>query len=435
MKRLLALVAVVSLLGAVAAPAFAAKSTSRFALTGEARALELAIGDQGVTLGLAAALADSTPKVIGVGAGQCSLLGETADPSDVPCSDNNTEKSEWPANVGDDNATCAGGLPAPLDTIIDLDVACGSSKSFLKGGLPQSLNSGEVASLKAALPLEALLPINVDLPVEQVKEQAKDVVDTLVDTLQPVLDQTPQEVQDAAEQVVNTVITILETTDATDVVAAEIGKSVSNITGKGDLLKVDSSAAGARIGILGIPEATPDGETLITQANPLTNGLVIIEVGPSQATATANNLTADATAAASAAIVTVKVRDITKPEPSYVEVSVAPGETITVLEGTPAESTITAADTMTKESDGGAQAVADAVRLHLVKGVQGGIKLGLSRSVAAVNAAVVKPKAPVTKNAPKPQVLPLTGGTDYTVIAVGLIVLAVVALAVRRRLS
>ena len=435
MKRLLALVAVVSLVGAIAAPAFAAKATSRFALSGEARALELAIGDQGVTLGLAATLADSSPKILGVGAGQCSLLGDTADPSDVPCSDNNTEKSEWPANLGDENPTCAGGLPAPLDAVIDLKVACGSSRSFLKKGLPQSFNSGEVAHLDAALPLEALLPINVDLPVEQVQEQAKDVVNDLVDTLQPVLDQTPQEVQDAAEQVVNTVIQILETDDVTDVVAAEIGRSVSNITSEGNVMKVASSAAGARIGILGIPEATPDGETLITEANPLTNGLVIIEVGPSQATATANNLTADASSAASAAIVTVKVRDITKPEPSYVEVSVAPGETITVLEGTPAESTITAADSVTKKSDGGAQAAADAVRLHLVKGVNGGIKLGLSRSVAAVNAAVVKPAPPITKNAPKPQVLPLTGGTDYTVIAVGLLVLAVVALAVRRRLS
>jgi LPXTG-motif cell wall-anchored protein len=422
------LVALVGLIAAFAVPAGAAtKPHTDFALAGEARALEVAFGDQGLTLGLAAAKVDSSPSAIGVGAGQCALLGETADPSDVPCSDANTENSRYPGDGGDGDPVCSGALPAPLSDILTLKVACGQSNSGVLKGVPFTKNSAKVTDLGAKLPVGVLLP-----QLDGVQAQVDNLVDTLVSTLQPVLDQTPAQVQDAVEQVLQIVDDVKATTD---VLKVELGPSVSNITNDGNVMKVESSAAGARIGILGIPTVGTDGTTLINTGDPLTNGLVIIEVGPSQASAVANRLNATSTAAASAAIVTVKVRDITKPEPTYVEVAVAPGQTVTVLEGTPAESTITAAAATTKEDENGAQAAADAVRLHLLKGVNGGLKLGLSRSTAAATVQAVKAER-VNRPAPKaPRVLPHTGANDMTLPAIGILLLAGLAFVVRRRIQ
>jgi LPXTG-motif cell wall-anchored protein len=425
-RRMGTLVALVGLIAAVAVPAGATKAHTDFALAGEARALEVAFGDQGLTLGLALAQADSSPKAVGVGAGQCALLGETADPDDLPCSDQNTENARYPGDGGDENPTCSGAIPAPLDEILTLKVACGQSKAGLKGGVPFTTNSAKVAELGAKLPVGVLLP-----QLDGVQQQVDNLVDTLVDTLKPVLDQTPAEVRDAVEQVLQ----IVEDVDATDALKIELGPSVSNITNDGNVMKVESSAAGARIGILGIPGVAADGTTLVQTADPLENGLVIIEVGPSQASAIANKATAVATSAASAAIVTVKVRDITKPDPTYVEVAVAPGQTVTVLEGTPAESTITAANAVTSKDAEGAKAAADAVRLHLLKGVNGGLKLGLSRSTAAATVAAVEGKT-VTRPAPKaPRVLPHTGANDMTLPAIGILLLAGVAFVIRRRIT
>lgn len=431
MKRSLALGAVVALMVGLAIPA-GAKSTpkSSFALAGEARALEVALGAEGVTLGLALAQADSTPSALGIGAGQCTLLGDTADPNDLPCTNDTTEKSAYPGDPGDENPTCSGALPAPLDAVLTLQVACGNSTTKLVNGKPMTRNNGRVAKLSASLPVEGVLP--VDLPVEQVDQ----LVDDLVDTLSPVLDQAPDEVRNA----IDNVLEVVDTIQTTDVLAVEVGASTSNVIPDGNTMTVESTSAGARIGVLGLPSVLENGQ-IVGEANPLENGLLIIEIGTAQASASVDSKTALGTAAASPALVTVKVRDITKTEPTYVTVSVNQGDTVTVLEGTPAESTITAADSTTSSEPGDFKAAADAVRLHLLKGLDvgplsGGIKIGLARATAAAKVAVVKPKPPIQAQPEPPtpdKVLPLTGGTDRTVLAIVLLAIASGALIIRRR--
>jgi LPXTG-motif cell wall-anchored protein len=405
---------------ALAIPA-GAKGTAHtdFGLTGEARALELAVGSQGVSLGLSIARADSKPSSVGVGAGQCTLLGDSADPDDLPCSDESTVTTRYPGTPGDGTPKCAAALPAPINTIVDLKLACGSSKSGLARSLPFTASNAKVGHLGVKLPIGAVLDA---LPVGP-------LVDDLTDTLAPVLDLAPQQVQDAVDNVLELVTGIAET----DALAVEIGPSSSQVSSKGNVISVDSSAAGALIGLVGIPEVAADGTAISATADPLTNGLVIIEIGTARASASLNTVSATAAGAASPALVTVKVRDITKPEPTYVEVSVAPGQTLTVLGGTPAESTITAADSTVEENGSTAAAGADAVRLHLLKGVQGGVTLGIARATAAVKGDVVKPAAPI-KKAP-PQTLPVTGAANMTLPALGLILLAGAALWARRRLS
>lgn len=433
MRRLAALSAVVAVIAALAIPAGAAESSkTNYVLTGEGRGLELAIGDQGVTLGLALGQVDSTPKAIGVGAGQCALLGSGSDPDSLPCTGESTSKSQYPGDGGTGDLTCTQTLPAPLGDIVALKAACGSSKSFFRKGVAHTVNKGQVASLGVKLPVGLrVLPVNVST------EQVQEVVDTLTGVLSPVLDQAPQEikdvltgVEDTAFETLDGLLEVIQGIDATDALKVELGTSVSDITRKGDIIESTTEAAGAKIGILGIPGVGTEG-AIIEEADPLKNGLVIIEVGTARASASVNKATAASGAAASPALITVKVRDITSPTPKYVEVSVAPGQTVTLLEGTPLESTIVAADSTTVQKDGEASAIADAVKLHLLKGVNGGVKLGLASATAGAKADVVAPAPPVKKRAPK--VLPLTGAEDMTLVAIVLLVGAVGALAIRRR--
>lgn len=421
MRRAVAVFAALAAVVAMAIPAGAqpaSKAHTDFALSGEARALELAIGDQGVSLGVALSRADSTPSAIGVGAGQCTLLGSEADPDNLPCNEDTMIKSRFPGTPGDDTPKCAGSLPEPLASLVDLKAACGSSKSGLAKGLPFTTSTGKVGNLGVTLPVGTVLDA---LPV-------KPLVNDLTEALSPVLDLTPDVVHDAVDNVVDLITDLTET----EALAIDLGPSTSNISSKNGVISVNSASAGALIGILGIPEARVDGTAISASSDPLKNGLVIIEIGTSRASASFDEATASATGAASAAIVTVKVRDITKPEPTYVEVSVAPGETVTVLAGTPAESTIVAADSTVEENGNSAAAAADAVRLHLLKGVNGGVTLAFARSTAAVMGDVVKPAPPIKK---APETLPVTGGTDLIFPALVLLLGAGLALVLRRKVT
>ena len=386
MTRVVSVFAALAAVVAMAIPAGAAPVTeghTDYALAGEARGLELAIGDQGITLGLAIARGTSVPQASGVGAGQCTLLGDEADPDNVPCNEESTVKTRFPGDPGDGAPKCATTLPAPLNTLVALDMACGASESGVVKGVPTTTSTGKVSHLGVTLPVGTVLD---NVP-------AGPLVDQLTDTLAPVLDLAPQEVQDAVDNVVELVTGLAET----EALAVELGPAASSVTSKGDVITVNSSSAGALIGLVGIPDAAVDGTAISATSDPLKNGLVIIEVGTSQASASLDKLTASASGAASAALVTVKVRDITKPEPTYVEVSVTHGETYTVLQGTPAETTIVAADSVVEEKGNSAAAAADAVRIHALKGVEGGVKLAFARATAAVeraNARLTPPSMP-----------------------------------------
>jgi hypothetical protein len=410
MKKWVSLVALVVVVAALAAPA-GAEAKSSFALAGEARALEIALGDQGLTLGFALSRADSGPSAVGVAAGQCAVLGQEADPDELPCNEETTQKTtlEEPGEAGDQ--LCAGpAIPAPLDSVLTVDIACGESFSGLTRGVPFTRNAGKVAEAALEFDLSGLLP------------QAQDAKKQVVDALQEVLDQAPDEIENALDQLLDSI----DVGQAAQIIA---GPATSDISAKGGKLTVSSTAAGARIGVVGIPSLDKEGLPIPGSSQATEDGLIIVEVGASNATATVNKFSATADADALAAIVTVKVRDITKAKPTYIEQSVAPGQTVTVLEGTPAESTITAAAATTEVNGRSAAAAADAVRLHLLKGVEGGLVIGLGRATAAANIATVQ----AARKRPPTEVLPVTGGTDMTGLVLALMLAAGGALALRRR--
>ena len=97
----------------------------------------------------------------------------------------------------------------------------------------------------------------------------------------------------------------------------------ANVTSEGPVFQVESSAAGARIGAVGIPDLDKDGIPIPGSSVATEDGLIIIEVGKSTASASVDKLSAASSSDATAALVTVKVRDITQTKPTYQEISVA----------------------------------------------------------------------------------------------------------------
>lgn len=417
MKRFVPVVFALLTVAAAAIPAGAAQERS-YALEGEARGLELGLGDQGLTLGVALARGDSTPSAQGVGAGQCALLGQNPNPDELPCNESTTQSSEAPGGGSqskDGTQTCAGpAIPAPLNSVLTIDLACGASVSSVAGGAPQTTNLGKVSEAALELDLRGLIP------------QAEDAKEQLVDQLQEIIGGAPEPIANALDQ-------LLDAIDEGQGAQIVLGPATSDIVSKGDKHTVTSTSAGALIGVAGIPDLDEDGVPIPGSSNATEDGLIIIEVGTASASATIDSVSADATSDATAALVTVKVRDITQVKPTYQSVSVAPGQTVTILEGTPAESTITAAAASKKALPGSALAAADAVRLHLLKGVSGGLKLGLARATAA--ASVRQAPSVLAERPPNAKVLPQTGARDVTFIALGLLILAAVAIAARRRVS
>lgn len=393
-------------------PAGAAEDSPTYALSGEARALELALGTQGLTLGVALSRADSTPSAQGAAAGQCDFLGDEPSIEDLPCNGATLATSSYPGEGGSPDDVCGTPpIPAPLDSVLSLGLACGSSASGLKSGLAFTTNEGKVAEAALELDLGGAVP-----QLEAAKEQ-------VIEGLQGITDQAPEPVRTAVNQ-------LLDTIDAGQGARLVVGSATSDVSSSPGGIQVVSDAAGAKIGVLGIPDLDADGAPILGSADALEDGLIIVEVGAASASASLNLSTAKATGEVDPALLRVRVRDITQLNPTYVEVEVAPGQTVTLLEGTPLESTITAAAGTSDVKGTRVASAADAVRLHLLKGVQGGIVLGIGRATAAASIETV-----AAAQEPPPRVLPQTGARNMTSLAIGMLVLALAVVALRRRFS
>ena len=408
MKRASSLVLLFVFVAALTASSSAGaanKSAPTFALSGDARAVELGVGDQGVTLGAAIARADSKPSASGLAAGQCELLGDNPDPTKVACTESTTETSSFPGDGGKAGETCAApALPAPLNTVLGIATACGASQSGKSGALAGTTNEGKVAQ------------VDVNLDLSGVSQQVEDVKDQVVDAIRGIVDQAPEPVKNALDR-------ILDVIDVGQAGQLKIGTATSTISPTKSGIQVISTAAGAEIGVLGIPDLDTDGNPIPGTADATEDGLLIVEIGSSQASVSVDAASASAKAAASPALVTLKVRDITQVEPTYTEIPVAPGETMTVLDGTPLESTVTAADSVISNKGSTAAAASNAVRLDLIKGVQGGIHLAIGRTTGAARVLAAY-EHPIAQ--PENEPLPVTGARDL--VPLGLLLLAGAAL-------
>lgn len=375
-RRLMAGVGVVALAGTFAAGAPAAADTPEvYAGSALGRALNVSVLGQKATFGVSTAKIDSTLKASADGAGQVLVLGSTTK-ADV--TGNNTKKEAPQA--------CAAAVP--VAPVLNLGLVCSSSTAEVANGLPRAVSEGSLAKLDVTA---NALPINT-------------VIAPVQSALEGVFGQLPSSL-DPATDTVSDLLTAVGTTKTLDV---KVGHSRSEVSTEAGVVTSTAVAEAAQVDLL------PVGGLL-------DNPVASIIVSSAKATAVYNRASGAATASFDPAIVTVR---LSTPLTGNVDIPVKVGETVTILQGTPLESTITLADgSVKKNPDGSVSSVADGVKLELLKGVNGGVILELAHAEAgaAGNPAVLSAIAEVPE-------LPRTGGTPWIPVAgIGAVGLAVLA--------
>ena len=307
-------------------------------------------------------------------------------------------------------------LPAPLPQAT-VGLACASGAANTRNATPWAAAVGKVA--------------NLDL-------NASGLVSTLTQTLQPVLTQlqpvfgTLQQIQQIAPQinVQNTIGQLLQAVGTQSTLHLGLGNTTSFVRTDSSAVTSSSSASGGSIQILGL------------NALPNSAPLAEIQIGSSRAQVVYNRRTGVATPSFDPALVRVIVNPLPATGLGQQTLTVAPGQNLTILQGTPLESTITVADgSSTKNADGSVTATAAAVELHLLKGVgassatatDGGLDLALAKTTATgggtpAAAAVAAAAIPAHTTS-----LPFTGGNPVLPLAgAGLLSVALVGRRIRR---
>lgn len=375
-RRLIAVAGVVALAGSFVASAPAGAQTPEvYAGSALGRALNLSVLGQSATFGVSTAKIDSTLKATADGAGQVLVLGSTT-------------KAEVTGNNSKQDAPQACAAAVPVAPVLNLGLVCSASTAEVANSLPHAVSEGSLAELDITA---NALPINsVIAPVQGALEG---VFGTLPDALDPATD------------TVSDLLTAVGTTQTLD---AKIGHSRSEVSTVAGVVTATGVAEAAQIDLL------PVGGLL---ENPVAS----IIVGSAKATAVYDRAAGTASGSYDPAIVTVR---LSTPLTGNVDIPVTVGQTVTILEGTPLESTITVADgSVTKNPDGSVSSVADGVKLELLKGVNGGVILELAHAEAgaAGSPAVLGSVLDVPE-------LARTGGMPWIPIAgVGAVGLAVLA--------
>ena len=398
--RLAALLGAVTLAGALVAPPATAQTAKPESYLGSAagRALDLTVLSlPKVTLGVSTAKVTSLLTAIGEGAGSLGLTGATQR-AEVA----NSGSSVLPNN-------CA--VPLPVAGILNLGLACGSAAASITGTNPTGTGEGSVAA--------------VDLNGQALLDVAGSLTDTLTGTVATALDPVCGLVALTCT-VTDTVGDVLASVLDTKTLELSAGGSTSSVVTEAGKVISTASATGAEIKLLPLPVV---GGAVSTEP------LATIIVGAAKATAVYDRATGASTPTVDPAIVRVRLNTLltnTLGIPSEIVVPVGQSIVVPGTEGTPLETEIVAAAGRTVTNpDGTVGAIADAVKVHALKGVSGGILLSLASAEAGVAGAlaVAAPIVPVLE-------LPRTGGTPWMPFAgAGVLGLAVLVRLVRARTS
>lgn len=155
--------------------------------------------------------------------------------------------------------------------------------------------------------------------------------------------------------------------NVTNLATVHVGDTISSVTTEAGKVTALATAKGGEVDVL--PGLTAIGAPLLS-----------IVLGSAAATSTFDRSTGQAAAAFDPSLLTVQLLGITVP--------VGLGAPVTLLAGTPLESTISiGAGRTISNPDGTVGAVADGVSLQLLKGITGGITLELAHAESAVGGA------------------------------------------------
>jgi hypothetical protein len=334
---------------AFAAPAAHADTPEAFSGTGTARALHISVLGQDATFGVTDGNVGAPLTAVANAAGQ---LLQPASLSKVSLSSDNSTASD-PTNGEQRCAVPA--LPAPLGTILDIKAACSLAKADITKGLPNATSSAGVANV--AVNAQTLLNgVLGNTPLGSL--QLGDTVNQVTDALQPVLNAVSSATSQAPVQLdpQTTITDLLNSLTTQQTVSLSLGNSTSNLTTVANTLTSTSQALGGQIKIL--PIAALNNTPLAT-----------ITVGSSKTSAAYDRAKGAGTASFDPALVTVDLAPLLGLPANLSHLSVAPGQTITILQGTPLESTITIADGHTETVGKSAKAVSDGVSVQLFKGL------------------------------------------------------------------
>jgi hypothetical protein len=330
----------------LAAPAAHAQTPEAFSATGTARALHISVLGQDATFGVTDGNVGAPLTAVANAAGQ---LLQPASLSKVSLSSDNSTASDPTSGL----QKCAvPALPDPLGTILKTDLACSLAQADITKGAPHAIGTAGVASVavNAQSLLQGLLG---NTPLGSLK--LGDTVNQVTSQLQPVIDainaQSPVKLASTS-----TITDLLNALTTTQTLSLDLGKSTSDLVTSVANTTSTSTALGGQIKVL--PIAALNNTPLAT-----------ITIGSSKTSAVYDRVKGAGTASFDPALVTVDLAPVLGLPGNLTHLSVAPGQTITILQGTPLESTITLADGHTESSGKSAKAVADGVSIQLFKGL------------------------------------------------------------------
>ncbi|MEY2397388.1 MAG: hypothetical protein QOJ00_562 [Actinomycetota bacterium] len=400
-------------------PAHAAQTVTvkpeTFAGGAAARALDISVLGQKLTLGDTVAnivkgvndTGATTLLAKAIGTGDLSLLGNTSAESTL--TSNGTKSAP---------ARCALDLPLldGVTPILRVATACGSSSASIDNGLLNAVATGTVGDIDLSVN-NLLHTLGLDtgadaLPIGGLVNSLLGVTNALN------LPALPIQPADLLSDVLNSVLT-------TKTLSVTIGDAVSKVTNTANTVTASSHSAAVDIKIL--PTPTLGG---VLQSIPL---LEVI-VGEAGASATYDRLTGNPVGDPTFDPAIVRVKGLLFPGEG---IKVALGQDLTLLAGTPLESTIKlGAGKIVDDGQFGKKAVADGVGIALLKGISGGIVLNLAHAEAgaidslATTKVLDTPSIDIARDIATPTALPRTGAE--TAVPLALAGAAVALVAIRR---
>ena len=377
--------AVAALLATVllVAPAARADTTlpGAYNAKADATALDLTVFGQGLSLGLTHADNASEPKAAATGIGAL-----------IPGLGNQTEESAE-ANLQqplDQTTPGCGPVTLPPDfPVLDLSTACADAMAKVENQLPLSLANASVASID----------VNGNEVLGQATTPVNQPIGELLTGLQPVFDAVNQTGIDA-NSLLNQIVAAI--TQDGNLVRISLGPSRSETSADSAIETAKATAQGATIQVL--PRDTLGLAPVAT-----------IDVGASGNTINIDRAAGKATVSYDPALVRITLApDIAAALPGVPNpVEVTPGQSFCLGLPAPLDSCITVAGgSSSTDANGVTHAEASAVSLHLLTGVQDGIRLDLAKTsvegVGALDTARVEAAPPAVEGPG----LARTGGTS-----------------------
>ncbi|HUQ64263.1 MAG TPA: hypothetical protein VM121_10960 [Acidimicrobiales bacterium] len=355
-RRLVALVMTTLVVGAFLTIPANADTPERFAGTATARALNISLLGNNITIGSTNALGNSTPLAQANGAGVLLVPGTVS-----------TAVASGPNVVDAPPEACL--LDLPLLNLLEVALACSESRADTTGGVPNANSTAGIAALDLGA-LTLLQPI-LDQLTPLVDQTVGSVVNTLDALLGSLLTPLLGNLDLSLDSLVGDLLAGLQR--ATGLLSVRVGPSQSAVSTNAGAVTAQSEAQGAVIDVL--PGLALSGAPLLS-----------IVVGAAKTVSTYDRGTGTSTPSFNPAIVSVTLGLPILGE--ITEIPVGLGAPLTLLAGTPLESTISlGAGRTVSNPDGTVGAVADGVSLQLLKGISGGIGIELAHAESAVGGA------------------------------------------------